>query len=321
MKISVIIPVYNCKKYISECLDSIINQTYKNLQIIIVDDGSTDGSEEICKLWAGKDNRIEVIHQKNKGVSAARNTGMKRMRGDLVSFIDADDTLDLDMYELLVTLMEKYEADISHCGYKHLVGEEVRLVYDTRKILIQKREEALECLVGGKLFVGSLWNKLYKVELLDNLFFDEHIKINEDILFNYQVFCRANRIVFADYAKYNYIAHKNSSACFVTSDLKKISDSCKVNEYIYKHSRETKLFSIAAERYMRSLSGYYRICSQAKNKEERRRIRNRIWEVYCSNSKIGKSMKTTAILLRFFPGIYTNLYRIYDKLRKPNWEV
>ena len=72
---------------------------------------------------------------------------------------------------------------------------------------------------------------------------------------------------------------------------------------------------------MRSLSGYYRICSQAKNKEERRRIRNRIWEVYCSNSKIGKSMKTTAILLRFFPGIYTNLYRVYDKLRKPNWEV
>lgn len=321
MKISVIVPVYNCKKYISKCLDSIVNQTYKNLQIIVVDDGSTDGSEKICELWAKKDSRIEVIHQKNSGVSVARNVGMKRIKGQLVSFIDADDMLDLDMYEFLVTLMEKYEADISHCGYKHLVGKEVRLVHDTHKIIVQKKEEALECLIGGKLFVGSLWNKLYKVELLNNLFFNEHIKINEDILFNYQVFCRANRIVFADYAKYNYIAHKNSSACFVTSDLKKISDSCKVNKYIYEHTRETKLFSVATERYIRSLSGCYRICSRATNKEEKRDIRNRLWAAYCSNPKIGKSMKITAIVLRFFPEIYTSIYTIYDKLRKPNWEV
>ena len=164
MKISVIIPVYNCEKYLRDCLESVIKQSYKELEIILIDDGSTDSSGSICDYYAEMDSRVQVIHQKNKGVSASRNAGMLRMSGELVSFIDADDTLDLDMYEFLYSLMETYDADIVHCGYRHVVGDEIRLVHDSHQIIEQNKEEALKCLIGAKLFVGSLWNKLYKTD-------------------------------------------------------------------------------------------------------------------------------------------------------------
>ena len=321
MKISVIIPVYNCEKYLSDCLESVIGQSYKNLEIIIIDDGSTDKSGSICDFYAERDSRIQVIHQKNKGVSASRNAGILRMSGELVSFIDSDDTLDTDMYEFLYSLMNTYDADIAHCGYRHVVGDEIRLVHDSQQIILQNREEALKCLIGARLFVGSLWNKLYKTEVIQNLTFDENIKINEDILFNFQVFSRADKIVFADYTKYNYIAHRESSACFVTPDLKEASDSCKVNRLIYENAGDTSYTTIAAERYMRSLSGYYRVCSTACQREERRKIRNTLWQLYRTNPGLGKSMRCTAVMIRYVPWIYMLVYKIYDKLRKPNWEV
>lgn len=321
MKISVIIPVYNCEKYLQDCLKSVIDQTYKDLEIIIIDDGSTDNSGTICDQFAKQDSRIQVIHQENKGVSASRNIGILQMSGELVSFIDADDTLDPDMYEFLCSLMNDHNADIAHCGYRHVVGEEIRLVHDSRQIFSQNSEEALTCLIGARLFVGSLWNKLYKAKLIKDLTFDEDIKINEDILFNFQVFSRADKIVFADYTKYNYIAHRDSSACFVTPDLKKSSDACKVNRYIYEHSGGNSYITIAAERYIRSLSGYYRVCSVAQKKKEKKIIRSTLWQVYRANPGLGKNMKVTAIMLKYIPWVYILTYKFYDKLRKPNWEV
>lgn len=142
-KISVIIPVYNSEKFLDACIDSIVKQTYQNFEIILVDDGSTDDSPSLCDQYAAQDKRIKVIHQDNQGVSAARNNGLDLATGDLVSFIDSDDTLDEDMYELLVKLFEENSADITHCGYKHLVGDEVRLVHDTHEIIVQQHDEAL----------------------------------------------------------------------------------------------------------------------------------------------------------------------------------
>lgn len=321
MKISVIIPVYNCEKYLPDCLESVLAQSFTELEIIVIDDGSTDKSGKICDEYAKKDARIQVIHQANRGVSASRNTGIEHMTGDLVSFIDADDTLDPDMYEFLYLLMNRYGADIVHCGYRHVVGEEIRLVHDTRKVVVQNQEEALQCLIGAKLFVGSLWNKLYKAELVKNLTFDENLKINEDILFNFLLFSKAKKTVFADYAKYNYIAHLDSSACFVTPDLKKSLDSCKVNQRIYEKSKGKSYMTAAAERYMRSLSGYYRVCSIQHQTNEKRNIRTILWQLYRTNTGLGKSMRSTAIMLRYSPQLYIWIYKIYDKLRKPNWEV
>lgn len=321
MKLSVIIPVYNCDEYLSNCIESVLQQTYYNLEILLIDDGSTDRSGAICDDFAKKDNRIIVLHQKNKGVSAARNLGLKHASGQVISFVDADDTLDLDMYEFLCSLMVNYQADIVHCGYKHIVGNEVRLVHNTKKLYIQSQDEALECLVGGRLFDGGLWNKLYRKEVLVNNFFDETIKMNEDILFNYQVFRKAKKIVFSDYAKYNYIARLNESACFSIPSQKKIMDGCKVNKYIYEHSKGESYEQLSAERYLRSLSLYYRLCYASKERIKINNIRNMMWKIYRENKSVGRNMAITTIMIKFVPWLYLLLYNIYNVIRKPSWEA
>lgn len=320
MKISVVVAVYNSEQYLPECIDSIIRQTYRNLEIILVDDGSTDKSSDICDHYEKIDKRIRVIHQMNQGVSAARNCGLDLATGDLISFVDSDDTLDEDMYELLVDLIEKYHADIAHCGYKHIVGDEIRLVHDTKEVVVQEHDEALKCLVGGHLFVGSLWNKIYKKELIGDLKFRLDLKINEDILYNFELFRKADTSVFADYAKYNYIAHVNSSACFITPSEKKMQDSCEVNRHIYQELSDTPLRKIAGERYVRSLSGYYRFCI-GYNRMNAKTVAAEMWKIFKNGNIEGRNMKVTVILVYFCPWLYRGVYSIYNRVRKPNWEV
>ena len=320
--ISVIIPVYNAEQYLEDCLQSVCAQTYREIEVIAVDDGSTDGSAAMLDQWAKKDPRITVIHKENGGVSSARNAGINAARGELISFIDADDTLDADMYGFLAGLMAEYDADIAHCAYRHIVGEEVRLVHDTKQIYVQDREEALQCLVGSRLFVGSLWNKLYRREILEGITFDESLKINEDILYNYLAFKKAKRTVFADVAKYNYIAHLSSSACFVTADIKKGRDGCRVSELIYRDAETDDLRTLACNRYLRALSGLFRTCGTDETmKDTCNQIRRDIWQLYKYNPRANKKMKATAWLIRFAPGLYRWIYSAHSKMRKPNWEV
>lgn len=321
MKISVIVPVYNVQAYLGACIESILKQTYSNLEIILVDDGSSDRSGEICDLYAKNDSRIIVVHKKNGGVSAARNTGIELSSGDYITFVDSDDTIDPDMYELLLDFALQYDADIAHCGYKHIVGEEVRLVHDTKEVIIQNEEEALRCLIGGIKFGGSLWNKLFRRSLVADLRLREDIKTNEDILYNFEAFRRCSTTVFADYAKYNYIARVNESSCFVTPRINKLKDSCMVRETIYHGVENTSLSQTAGEQYIRALSGMYRYYAKAKDKNKYLEIAHELWDVCKNESGIRGKMKLTALLIHFCPWGYRVTYKIYDKIRKPNWEV
>ena len=119
-KISVIVPIYKTEQFLSKCIDSIINQTYKNLEIILVDDGSPDNCPKICDEYAKRDNRIKVIHKENGGLSSARNAGIEIATGDFSAFVDSDDWIDSDMYESLVKLSDEYNADIAECGYRFI---------------------------------------------------------------------------------------------------------------------------------------------------------------------------------------------------------
>lgn len=320
MKISVIVPVYNCGNYLSDTLDSILAQTYQNFEIILIDDGSRDDSGAVCDTYGEKDNRIRVIHQENHGVSHARNAGLALATGDAVSFIDGDDTLEPDMYELLVKTMQEYDADIAHCGYKHIVGEEIRLVHDTKRVIPQTTVEALDCFVSGRLFGGGLWNKLFRAELIKDLTFREDLKNNEDILFNFQAFSRAKKSVFADHALYNYIARVGTSAVFTTPDEKKVADSCEVSAYIYHSLAGTELHDVAAERYIRALSGYYRFCAR-HNPKMCRRIAADMQAVTAGTKKLGRNMKITVQLIKYCPWLYRIVYATCSKLRKPRWEA
>lgn len=320
MKISVIVPVYNCEKYLSACVESILGQTFSSLEIILVDDGSSDGSPRICDMYASADPRIRVIHQRNHGVSAARNAGLKLAVGELVSFIDSDDTLEADMYEMLVSYMNQYNADISHCGFNRVEDSIIRPIYGTGKIAIHDSVNALECLIAGRLFSGGLWNKLYKKELLEGLTFREDLKINEDILFNFEAFRRATKIIFADYAKYNYFVRQNASACFTTSDEKKLKDSLSVNAYMYSQLAGSDLADIAAERYLRCLSGYYRYCF-ANKKSDCKSIAAAVRDVAGRAKSLSRNMKITSKMIHFCPRLYCFVYTVYRRIHEPNWEV
>ena len=320
MKISVIIPVYNAEPFLPACLDSVLAQTHQNLEIILINDGSTDGSGAVCDRYAAMDGRIRVVHQENGGVSRARNTGLKLAAGELVSFIDSDDTMVPEMYELLVRLMKEHDADITHCGYKHLVRDEVRLVNNTKKTHIQNREEALHCFVSGTLFGGGLWNKLYRRELLEGLSFREDLKINEDILFNFEAFRKTERSVFADFPLYNYVARFGTSAVFTTSGEKKIRDACEVSGAIYEALRDTSLRDTAAVRHLRSLRGYYLHCARYAP-DKCGPIRRNILGVARESGDLGRNMTINVNLIRYCPWLFRLVYTTYDKIRKPQWEA
>lgn len=210
-KISVVIPVYNVEKYLSECLDSVVNQTYKNLQIIIVDDGSTDSSGKICDVYAEKDNRITVVHQKNAGAGAAKNTGLELIDGDYFSIIDSDDYIELDMYEKMVNSLEKYNADIVQCLFRNVyVNDSFDRKYKIKgnypKVLTPKNF-LKEYLYDWKYAIFA--NKVFKSSLLKDIRFPVGRKIDDEF-FTYKLICNSKKIVNIEDVLYSYRMRKTS---------------------------------------------------------------------------------------------------------------
>lgn len=192
--ISIIVPVYNVKDYLSKCLQSICGQTYKNLEIILIDDGSSDGSGELCDLFAQRDGRIKVIHQANAGQSAARNRGLAVAQGEFLGFVDSDDWIEPDMYEFLYCLLKENEADISICS--HCRDKDGRSVakYASGKQFVFTRDEGIRALAVDKHIRNYVWDKLYKRCLFSDIAFPLN-RIFEDIAISYQVFYKAENIV------------------------------------------------------------------------------------------------------------------------------
>lgn len=210
--ITVIIPAYNAEKYIRSCVESVAAQTYVHLEIIIINDGSTDQTGQLLDELALKDSRIKVIHQENKGVSAARNTGLENANGAFIGFIDADDQIAGDMYEFLYTNLLKHHADISHCGFEHQRTDGAIKFHDTGIVLVQSKEEGIKELLTGNRVEPSACTKLYRRTVLEDVFFPTDIRINEDLLFNIQAFKNTGITVFEDRIKYRYISNPLSAS-------------------------------------------------------------------------------------------------------------
>lgn len=203
--ISVIIPVYNTEKYLPQCLDSVIGQTYQDLEILLIDDGSSDCSGKICDDYARKDQRIKVIHQENQGVSAARNYGIQAASGAVISFIDSDDWLEPDMYERLQHNLETYQADIAICDVYESSDSGQRY----RNIWGKVGEESVFSLEGEKKYTSGfsytpvLWNKLIKRRLISERF-SETCRYGEDTLFLISAVRKAEKIVIDKRPMYHY---------------------------------------------------------------------------------------------------------------------
>lgn len=202
-KISIIIPVYNTGNYLRKCVESIVVQTYENIEIIIVDDGSTKLTADICDELATKDKRIRVFHKKNEGVSIARNLGLKMATGSYIGFVDSDDWIDNNMYEVLIRKIVETDSDIVYCDAR-TVWDNGDIEEDTLEgipsVLLCKTEVSPGTLC---LMAGSACRGLYKSSTIKEVFFPEGLKFSEDRYFNLQAMAKAGKIYYMKHALYN----------------------------------------------------------------------------------------------------------------------
>ena len=201
-KISVIIPVYNVEKYLARCLDSVVRQTFNNLEIICVNDGSTDNSAKILKQYAKQDKRIKIITQKNGGLSAARNAGLKHMSGEYVSFIDSDDWIDIEYYEHLMFLLEQNNADVAMAGMRCVCGRDIS-ENTTPNMVTNNFIEKIKNLPNG-----SVCDKLFKSALFDGIEFPIG-RYYEDNIILVQIMHKSNIMVFSNYVSYYYFMNQS----------------------------------------------------------------------------------------------------------------
>lgn len=217
-RISIIVPVYNCGAFLPRCVDSLRKQTYPELEILLVDDGSTDGTAALCDSLAAADSRIVVLHRANGGVSSARNAGLEAARGAYIAFADADDYVEPDHLLRLYQAMQTHHSDVSICSY--LTEQEDKCtppregnegsVHPYREVCYDHDSAVCELLAGGAVG-GYVWNKLYRRELLEGCGFESGVKILEDLLFNYGVFEKVKTAVFIDTKSYHYIQRGQSA--------------------------------------------------------------------------------------------------------------
>lgn len=232
--ITIIINVYNGEKFIKKCLDSVVNQTYKNLEILIINDGSTDKTLDICKSYGDK--RIKIITTDNQGLALSRNTGIDNAKGEYLYFIDADDYIEKDTIEYLYKLIKKYKSDISTC--KHLAVYN----YDNKVIQGKEKIEKINCKeMLKKMFLRqdntiSIWNKLVKKDLFENLRFEKRI-IN-DVAYTHKLIIRTNNIVCSNQIKYYYLKNKQSVCSTKYENLDRTMDLYKASIERYEYIKE-----------------------------------------------------------------------------------
>ena len=313
--VSVIIPAYNIEDYIGRCLDSIISQTYKNLEIIVVDDGSRDYTGEILDNYAKKDRRIKVIHKENGGVSSARNKGIEAAEGDYIGFIDGDDLIEPEMYKTLVDLLEEENADIAHCGYQMVFPDRIDYYHNTGKKKIQTTEEGLKDLLSGEMIEPGLVNKLYKKELIKNCRLNETVKINGDLLMNYQLFKLSQKSVYYDITPYSYMI-RSSSATGANSLITKREDSLRVLNQIKDDCINNNLLSIIYKRYIYLLMAICRDGLKDKSymkyqKKQRKQLKKEL-KTDVFKSCIPKKLKYMSLFSCYFPHIMKIIYKMYD---------
>lgn len=207
-KISVIVPVYNADQYLHHCIDSILAQTYTDFELLLIDDGSTDNSGEMCDEYAKKDNRIKVFHKKNGGVSSSRNLGLDNSKGQYVAFVDSDDYVSLTILETLLNKLSEFNAEISACCAYRFNKERKEKMNFVKKDNIIFSPNILQQRIFQFRQESAVWNKLYKREVIGNTRFQG--KTNEEILFNYKCFLKSNRIVYTNKNLYYYRNTPNS---------------------------------------------------------------------------------------------------------------
>ena len=315
--ISIIIPIYDVEPYLKRCLDSVVNQTYQNIEIILINDGSPDNCPRICDEYKLKDSRIKVIHQENGGLSAARNAGLELMTGKYVTFIDSDDYVEKDYVEFLYNLVLNNDAEIGICAYTAIYdsGRKITQAKDLNIVLSPKY--TLEKMLYHEDFNVAACAKIYKAELFDNIRFSKN-RIFEDVLTTYLVVDKAFKIAIDLKSKYNYMIRDNS---IMTSkfSLEKLSliDAYKsmgdyiLNKYPDLEKAVTRSIIYANISVLRQM-----IYSKPRYIEKEKEIRKTILQhrkKILRNERVPKRDKIAIIILMFGRNIFRYAWNIYCK--------
>lgn len=322
IKISLIVPCYNIRKYLPRCIESILAQTYKNLEIILISDGSTDGTDEVIREYAKKDSRIIPIFKQNSGVSDTRNRGLDIATGDYIGFVDGDDYIEPEMYETLLKNAIENNADISHCGYQMVFPSRVDYYYNTGKKVIQDNKKGIRDIIVGDYVEPSPCIKIYRKNIVNNLRMPINIKINEDVLFNFYAFVNSKKSAYEDLPFYHYILRKGSAA---TSKINqnKLFDPVRVRKEIFEYSLknlDNEIQSVAYSSYLNSIINLYRVVSNSKLKEYKEEsfiLKGQIKEIK-GKFMLSKRIKAERFLFFHCTGLLMFTYKIYDKLLSKN---
>lgn len=309
--ISIIVPVYNVEEYLQRCIDSILNQRFKDFELILINDGSTDNSLKICKEYSLSDSRVKVINKENGGLSSARNAGINIAKGKYIGFVDSDDWINEEMYQTLYNLLQEYDCDIAECCYKK--------VYDEKIIEKQKKRYEISILSNIKIlesmyvnnFAGSTIsvNKLYKSSLFKNIRFPEG-KLNEDQFTTYKIYFNSRKVVSINREMYYYYQSGNSITRSEFS-IKKL-DAIEAIESSKRFFEENNLYDLVLWNdtlYSFVLIKYYFILES--NGKEFNEIKNKLkikfndnYKSFINNPYIGKKSKFLLIMFNISPKLY-----------------
>ena len=320
IKISIVVPIYNVEKYLCRCIDSIINQTIKDIEVILVDDGSTDSCPKICDQYAQKDIRIRVIHKSNGGLSSARNEGIKVAQGQYIGFVDSDDYVNINMYEKLYNQAIEKGADIVQCHFKKVYEDEdySRLINECDVDELSNNEALLRLVKMGELHVQSVvaWNKIYKKELFQNISYPIG-KLHEDEFTTYKLFANSSKIVDISQELYYYRQVEGSimNRKFNVKRLDYLEALVNMVNF-FKNKNDDELFRLLIQRSIDTCRMYYyeaydkigdkSTCNGIKQKY------NFMFKYYLCNKNIKIEKKLSSCI--FY--ISQNIYKLIQTKRK-----
>ena len=330
--ISVIVPAYNVEKYIARCLDTILKQTYSNLEVIVVDDGSKDDTGVIIDKYKSKDARVKIIHQENRGLSGARNSGLKIATGDFIGYVDGDDTIEYGMYEKMLKACLENDAELAVCAYAPVdeKGDLISPVEVSSSVYVLPKMEALKTYLSDDKpyhIYNSVWSKLFNKSIVEGIEFPEG-RNSEDIMYTAKALCNCNTCVFVDEPLYNYVQSRPDSIMNVSQKMaeRRFKDELPFWEEQITYFESKGLDEIAqiARYYLtRRELFYYVDFRERKMKDAADRLaemiksdKDRIIENYYRQ----KGPKGDRIRLLTFlksPGVYYQINRLYEKVIVP----
>lgn len=318
--ISVIVPVYNVEEYLDKCMESIVNQTYSNLEILMIDDGSPDGCPEKCDKWAEKDSRIKVIHKENGGLSSARNAGLDNCHGDYVGFIDSDDWIDLKFFETLYNNIEQEDADISVVGvwkvYEH--GKMSQTEKFSRKVFVG--DEALHNFLYFKNnLAGGVTDKIFRTELFKGVRFPLGL-IAEDRYVHAVIYSKITKLVFDPVPMYYYLTRENS---ICNAELNSHTfDRIQVTKMVCDYLNDIGYSDKKAIEYFK-MKGYHDILYKLLTinapykyiREYKKNTRKYFWKTIFNN-EVSLSFKAKYVCFCFIPKTYEKAKKVLKKVAK-----